>query len=389
VDYNPLNPEVRKDPYPHYEALRRDAPAYQVPDLGIYAISRYDDVAFVLNNPAIFSSTGYGTNEINGQETAMMISVDPPDHTRLRNLVNRAFTPRMVADLEPRIRELVAELLDGIAPRGEMDLIADFAVPLPVTIIAEILGVPAEDKEDFKRWSDSVVNNMGPHQNSEEHERQMDAFIAYLHDAIEQRRRQPGDDMLGTLVKAEADTTLTENEVIMFAILLLVAGNETTTNLIGNMMRALLANPDRMELVRNDRSLVQNTVEEALRYDAPVQLLPRQTTRDVEIGGTTIPAGAPLVPIFGSANRDERRYPDAQRFDVTRNTQGHLAFGHGIHFCLGAPLARLEASIALEAILARLDNIALDQDEVELIGSPFLRGPKRLQLAFEPSKVEA
>jgi cytochrome P450 len=384
MDYNPFDAEVRKNPYPYYAELREEHPVYSLEALSAFVISRYDDVSFVVNNPAIFSSDALGTTNIDGRETKMLVSVDPPDHTRLRGLVNRAFTPKMIADLEPRIREVVAELLDDVTPHGKMDLVEDLAIPLPVTIIAEFLGVPAEDKADFKRWSSSLASNMVSQGQDEQHETEMEAFIAYFKNAIEQRRQEPKEDMLSLLVQAEGEDALTADEVIAFAILLLFAGNETTTNLIGNAMRALLNHPDQLEQVREDRSLVPNFVEEALRYDAPVQFLFRRTTEDVEIAGTAIPKDSMVLPIFGAANRDVRKFPDGERFDITRNTQGHMAFGHGIHFCLGAPLARLESTIVVEAILSRLDNLQHAGGNVEFIDSPFLRGPKHLQLTFEP-----
>ena len=385
MDYNPLDPAVKKDPYPYYAELRREHPVFPVEAFSGLAISRYEDVSYVLNNQALFSSDGFGQTNINGRETKMLISADPPDHTPLRGLVNKAFTPRMIADLEPRIREVTNELLDAAAERGDMDLIDDVAIPLPVTIIAEILGVEPAHQEKFKKWSDSVVAVKMTQEDMEAHEVLMQEFIDYFGVVIEERRKEPKNDMISLLVQAEKqEEALSADELITFTLLLLVAGNETTTNLIGNMMRALLAHPDQLEAVRNDRSLITNTIEEALRYDAPVQWLFRRATEDLEIAGTAIPKDTIVLPIFASANRDDSKFQDAERFDITRNTQGHMAFGHGIHFCLGAPLARLEGAIALEAMLSRLDNIEHAGGEIEVIDSPFLRGPKHLQLTFEP-----
>jgi cytochrome P450 len=391
MDYNPLAPDVRRDPYPHYAALRRDHPVYRIEALGAYAISRYDDVLFALTHPELFSSTGYSNTNINGRPTKMMIFVDPPDHTRLRGLVNRGFTPKMVADLEPRIRQLTTELIDDVLRSGGTDLIADLAIPLPVTIIAEILGVDPAHKDDFKRWSDWIVLDfMGqiPEALQEEMQKDMDAFAAYFEQAVEERRAAPRDDLISALIRAETEQqALSADEVLVFIVLLLVAGNETTTNLLGNAVIALLEHPAQLAKVREDLSLVPNTVEEVLRYDAPVQFLLRRAAEDVEVAGTVIPRDSLVLVNFASANRDERKFPDPDRFDVTRDAQGHLAFGHGIHFCLGAPLARLEARIALEQIITRLPELRRVDDTVELVDSPFLRGPKRLPLAFTPAAV--
>ena len=389
MEYNPFSPEVKENPYQYYAELRRDRPVYHVESMDAYAVSRYEDVGRLLRQPELFSSTGFGTTNIDGRETKMLISCDPPDHTRLRNLVNRAFTPRMVADLEPRIRDITDELIDRAIPRGEFDLIEDLAIPLPVTIIAEILGVESERRADFKRWSDSVVAQHSSPEEMEAHERLMGAFIAYFQDTIERRRHEPKEDLISVLVQAkEEQQALTSDELVTFTILLLVAGNETTTNLIGNAVLALLEHPDQLAKVLDDRSLIPNLVEEALRYDSPVQFLFRKAMADVEIAGVDILKDSIVLPLYGSANRDERKYREAERFDVTRDTQGHVAFGHGIHFCLGAPLARLEGTIALEAILFRLTNLTRTEDKVERVDSLFLRGLKRLPLSFSPAPTE-
>ncbi len=394
MDYNPLDPNVKANPYPYYAELRRDHPVYRIEPLGgVYALSRYDDVVYALTHHELFSSEGFSNTQIRDQPTRMMIFSDPPDHTRLRNVVNRGFTPKMIADLEPRIRRLTGELLDSIAPRGETDLIADLAIPLPVTIIAELLGVDPAHKEDFKRWSDWIVLDfMGQIGDGlrEQMQADMDGFQAYFERAVGERRARRNGDLISALIRAEEDQqTLTPDEVLAFIVLLLVAGNETTTNLIGNAVIALLEHPDQLEQVKADRTLVPNLVEEALRFDAPVQFLLRRATRDIELAGATIPEGAMVSMLFGSANRDDRKYPDAEQFDVTRDAQGHVAFGHGIHFCLGAPLARLEARIALDALLFRLPALARKEQPVELVDSVFLRGPKRLPLTFTPAPAAA
>ena len=392
MEYNPLDPAVKADPYPYYRHLRDEHPVYRVEPMGIYAISRYEDVLFATNHHELFSSVGFSNTEIRGEPTKMMIFTDPPDHTRLRSIVNRSFTPKMVADMEPRIREITAGLVDAIAERGETELMADLAVPLPVTVIAELLGVDPSQNDDFKRWSDWIIADfMGSQLTDEERvrmEADMDAFQAYFEQAVGERRVRRNGDLISALIRAEEDQqTLTAGEVLAFIVLLLVAGNETTTNLIGNALVALTNHPDELERAASNPSLIPNLVEEALRYDAPVQFLFRRAAQDVKLAGTTIPEGSLAIVLFASANRDERRFPDAERFDVTRDTQGHLAFGHGIHFCLGAPLARLEARVALEALLSRFRSFARTADEVEYVASPFLRGPQRLPLTFEPAAV--
>ncbi len=382
MDFNPFGPAFKADPYPVYAELREHAPALST-SLNIWPISRYDDVSFVLRNHALFSSAAMGLGPLAaaGMGGRSIISSDPPDHTQLRNLVNRAFTPRMVAGLEPRIREITRDLIARVAPSGWMDLVDDLATPLPVTVIAEILGVETERQEDFKRWSNATIGSTGGPP-AEDRAGDVAEFQAYFAEMVERRRREPREDLISALVRAEgAEDTLTNAEIISFAMLLLIAGNETTTNLIGNAMLALAAHPDELRKVTEDRTLIPSMVEEALRYDSPVQFLVRVATDDVEVGGTTIPKGAPVMPIYASGNRDDRKYPDAARFDVTRNPQGHLAFGVGIHFCLGAPLARLEARVAFEELLQlrRIERAG----EAERIDSLFLRGLTHLPLAFE------
>jgi cytochrome P450 len=292
----------------------------------------------------------------------------------------------MVAEMEPRIREIAGELLDRVVPSGEIELVGDLATPLPVTIIAEILGVDPDRRDDFKRWSNAVVGGIGGTADDiAGRQRDREEFFAYFSEAIEERRRAPSDDLISAVLKAEEqDVALTPDEIASFTMLLLIAGNETTTNLIGNAMLALLDHPDQLDAVAGDPSLIPNMVEEALRYDSPVQFLLRATTAETEVGGTTIPAGSPVVPMFASANRDSARFPDADTFDITRNAQGHIAFGLGPHFCLGAPLARLEAKVAFEELFARAQRFERRSEEVDRIDSVLLRGLRSLPLTALP-----
>jgi cytochrome P450 len=387
---SPTDAAFRLDPYPYYERLRRDAPVWRG-ELGYWTVARHDDVTQVLKNPQVFSSAGMGGPIGGGQgmgsgQMRSIITSDPPVHTGFRNLVNRAFTPRMVADMEPRIRAIARELIEKVAASGTMDVVRDLATPLPVIVIAEILGVDASRRDDFKRWSNAIVGgSQGTVPSPEEQqarERDRQEFFEFFQARIDERRKAPTGDMLSTLVAAEdAEIKLTADEVAGFAMLLLVAGNETTTNLIGNAVLALTADPEQMRIVTEDMSAIPNMVEEALRYDSPVQFLFRLTTQETQLAGQTIPAGNVVVPIYASANRDEEKYADAARFDVTRNAQGHLAFGLGPHFCLGAPLARLEAKVAFEELFARAKHIERAGEPVRA-DHMFLRGLTSMPVAF-------
>lgn len=390
MDYNPFLPEVKANPYPYYAHLRRHAPVYQVEAAGLWAVSRYDDVLYVLRNPQLFSSTvliAALLGDLNPvPEAANLIASDPPVHSRLRKLVNRAFTPRLIAELEPRVREITIDLLTCVAPQGEFDLVHDLSTPLPVIVIAEMLGVEPEHRVEFKRWSDDIVHaaNGVSGEERDQAQRSVAEFRGYFERAIDARRAEPRNDLISALVRAEEEQQmLTAAEILSLTTLLLIAGNETTTNLIGNAVLALLAHPDTLARMQRDPSQIPAIVEETLRYDGPVQGIFRQATQDVELSGTTIPAGSLVFPLFASADRDERQFPDPDRFDITRNTNDHIAFGFGIHFCLGAPLARLEAKVALEEMVARLCGWSHKEDQVTRIDSFFLRGPKTLPMTFQ------
>jgi cytochrome P450 len=327
-----------------------------------------------------------------------LIAEDGERHAAMRRIVNRAFTPQRIAAWEGRIRELVAASIAKLHTQGSFDLVEDLAIPVPVGIIAEMLGVEPSRRADFKRWSDTIVEHAsGPGRADPFSPRMVSTIIelvTYLRRIAEERRRRPADDMVSSIVaEQDGNTALTIREVIQFVMLLLVAGNETTTNLIGNAVSALLAHPDQLARVAADLSLVPRVIEETLRYDAPVQLLFRTATRDVELHGTKIPAGAYVVPLLGSANRDERQFADPDRFDVARSPQAHVAFGFGEHFCLGAALARLEARAALEALVPELPGLERASGS-ELVDSFLVRGPKRLELrqagvAIRPAQAAA
>jgi cytochrome P450 len=414
--YEPFSEAVREDPYPHYAVLRDEAPVYWAEGAQAWCVSRYDDVHFVLRNAELFSSDAMrtmlmgappGVNPLEDPDTMEralaltqalsfpmdelirarnLIAEDPPRHTAMRNIVNRGFTPRRIATWEPLVREFARACVNDMRHAEEIDLVAAFAMPLPVRVICEILGVEPERRDDFKRWSDHIVagttgsTRMADPLTSGFAEA-MKELSDYIRGVVEQRITHPSDDLISVLIAAQDGVGLSAAEMTMFVLLLLVAGNETTTHLIGNATHALLSHPSQLARVTADPSLIPSWIEETLRWDSPVQFVSRRTTADVEVAGQRLPANAHVVAIIGSANRDERHWgPTAEQFDVTRNPQGHLSFGFGNHFCLGASLARLEARIALEALLDELPRRVRSEPRVEHIDSFLIRGPKRFLL---------
>jgi cytochrome P450 len=415
IDFDPIAAQGRGDPYPLYRRLRDEAPVNRSAASGFYTVSRYEDVLAVLEHPERFSSRAMFTVMLNSGKEGFppvswdlvrfllrfafrarmnplkvlaarnLIASDPPAHGGLRRLVNRGFTPRRIAELEPRIRVLVEELMAPLRQGAPFDLVGDLAIPLPVTVIAEMLGIEPARRRDFKRWSDAfVAGATGPGRSrpfAPAFADPMLELIAYFRSIVRQRRRAPGDDLVSAiLAESPTGTLLSDMEAILFVQLLLIAGNETTTNLIGNAVQALLDHPEQLERVRRDPSRIPALVEEALRYDSPVQCVFRTATVDVEIAGVLVPAGATVAALLGSANRDERRFPEPDVFDVARDTHGHLGFGFGEHFCLGSALARLEARVALEALVPVLERSQPDSASRELVDSFLVRGPKKLTL---------
>lgn len=411
VDYEPFSPRWRVNPYGIFRQLRDHDPVHWAPEAGMYCLSRHEDVSFVLRHADTFSSAAMNSvlmnadmgpvrpryllallrfllrtriNPIRMQRRGNLLSMDPPRHDLLRSIVNRGFTPRRIAAWEPRAREIVALQLRKLEAGGSFDVVQDLAVPLPVTIIAEMLGVDPERRSDFKRWSDAIiaVASGSARKNPVESGllRDFGDLYAYLRETVRRRRRAPGDDLVSLLVDPSRDGVLDELDVVQFVVLLLVAGNETTTNLIGNAVHALLEHPDQLERVCRDASRVPALIEEALRYESPVQLVFRTATRETEIGGTRIPAGAVIAALLASANRDERAFEDPDRFDVERDSRGHLAFGLGPHFCLGAALARLEARAALEALVPELPGCKRTGEPPILVDSFLIRGRTHLRL---------
>lgn len=375
------------DPFPHYERMRQAAPVFHDDQSGSWHVFRYDDVQRVLSEYARFSSRmgGDDPSETGQLFASSLITADPPRHRQLRSLVTQAFTPKAVDGLAPRISQLTEELLEGIASLGTADLIQELAYPLPVIVISELMGVPAEDRDRFKRWSDVVVSQTRSGAVNEDQHLTNVEMTGYFLDLIEQRRSRPGNDLISNLLAAEIDgQKLSVAELLGFCSLLLVAGNETTTNLIGNAVLCFTEAPGTMERLRQEPSLLPQAIEEVLRFRSPVQSMYRVTVASTTLGDVQIPAGAPLVAWIGSANRDERQFERPARFDVDRSPNRHLAFGHGIHFCLGAPLARLEARIALEGILSRLPGLALAPGaRLERMDSTIVYGLKALPASWQ------
>jgi cytochrome P450 len=362
----------------------------------IALVARYADVEAVLRDNERFSAVRPPDLPLARRGpfagAATMLTSDPPVHTRLRRLISREFTPRRIHDLEPRISAIMAALLDGIAARGdaEFDLMAEVADTLPVMVISELLGVPSANYGVFKQWSDAVVAGAGRTQPWEEPPAEfLDAVAAlrvYFAEQIEARRRAPGPDLISALVAAHDDAeALSSEELLAFVVLLLLAGNETTTNLIGNGMLALGRHPEQLDRLRREPARIADAVEEIIRYDGPVQATARFATVPVNLGGTEIPAGAPAFVLIAAANRDPAKFPAPEKFDIARHPNEHLAFGTGIHFCLGAPLARLEGAVAIGAILARFPHLRLADSAAPLSykGSFFLRGLTALRMRID------
>ncbi len=394
--FNPFVPSYRRNPYLQLDRLRAAEPVHRSDALQAWILTRYDDVLRVLRDHDTFSSDA---RQAGGQiaaalqeqransplgDTRSVLASDPPEHTFLRGIVNRAFTPRSVELLRPRMEEIVASLLDELPDTGEWDLMDGLAQPLPVIVIAELLGIPPEDRAQFKVWSQHIAltTDIMQSQESIESIRQATSeLVEYFGGFIEDRRRQPREDLISALVAAETEgRRLTGAEVLAFAILLLVAGNETTTNLIGSGMRTLLAHPEAAAALRAQPERIPAAIEEMLRYDSPVQGIVRFATRDVEVGDKMLRKGDVIMGMTGAANRDPDQFPNPTAFDLDRGDTRHLAFGMGIHYCVGAPLARVEGAIAFRALLERWPSIEAAGD-VEMGGTFLIRGPVRLPLA--------
>jgi pimeloyl-[acyl-carrier protein] synthase len=356
---------LQVDPYPVYEQLRSAGRIFWMDELRHWVVTRHREADLILRDPRFSANRsrweGYVAPPGVDRPSPMMTDVDPPDHTRLRNLVQQAFTPRVVDQMRARVSAFADELLAAAAGSDEVDLLEALAYPLPVMVIADLLGVPSSDRESFQRWSadmaDSMdVNTHGPGSESGGAARR--ELRRYLGGITEERRRQPQDDLISRLVVAEEQgDRLSNDELLDMCVLLLAAGHETTVNLIGNGVNALLDDPDQLQLLRERPELMESAVEEFMRYDSPVQMNSRVPIEDVEISGCTLRARQMVLILVGSANRDPDEFADPDRLDVSRGVNRHLAFGRGIHFCLAAPLARMEAQVAIGGLLARFPDL--------------------------------
>lgn len=388
--------EDKLNPFPRYRYMRETNPVYFDPQYHFWQVCRYDDVARVLSDYTAFSSEmgaarfslnfegdQENENSAGGQRddpmSSTMFNMDPPRHRQLRNLVTQAFTPRSVTQLSERITTIANNLLDQVADTGHMDIMDTLAYPLPVIVIAEMLGIPQEDREQFKLWSDAVVGASESGNGNPQAE-----MSSYFLDMIQQRSRERKNDLISALLDAQIDGQhLNQQEFLGFCVLLLVAGNETTTNLIGNALLCFDEHPEVMEQLRAEPELLPGAIEEVLRYRSPVQFMYRRVVADVTIRDSHLQANQMVLALIGSANRDEAQFPNPDSFDIRRTPNRHIAFGQGIHFCLGSPLARLQAKIALTLLLKRFDEIQRVRSvPLEATGADFAYGVKHLPITF-------
>jgi cytochrome P450 len=388
--FNPADPAFIANPYPVYQLLRAHAPVVYVPEIQAWVVSRYADAAAALKDPRLGVDSGNATSfkavpiadprvaALARMFSRQMLFRDPPEHTRLRGLVNKAFTPKVVQQLQPRMERLVDDLLDRAAERGEMDLIADLAFPLPVTVIAMLLGVPAEDDAKFKAWSGPIVKTVEPVLMPEDVELAAAATVEildYFRDLVKRKRAAPGDDLISTMIAAEEQgQRLTTDELLANAVLFLVAGHETTVNLIGNGVLALLRHPDELAKLRASPGKIDNAIEEILRYDSPVTNSGRNVQREQSMRGCPMHLGDSITTSLAAANHDPEVNPDPQRFDIERANVQHQSFGGGKHTCLGAPLARVEAQEGIAALLKRFPDLQPSPRGLKYRTIPSFRG---------------
>jgi cytochrome P450 len=389
MHFDPYDPATQADPYPVYQELRDHRPVAHNEERGFWALSRFEDVLTAAHDPARFCS-GQGIT-LEGQARGPfpnLITLDDPRHGELRKLVARGFTARPVSAFEGRVRDLAGSLIDDFAGDGSVELVAALTGPLPMIVVGDLIGVDPDDRERFRAWADALVHQDVRRPETVQAGREAGAAIGeYFAGIIAERRSRRRDDLVSQLLDATVGGPhLADEEVLGFCFLIIVAGTETTTNLIGNGTLALATHPNERSKLLADRSLVASAVEEMLRWDSPVQGLARTTTCDVELHGTVIPEGERVQLLFGAANRDEREFEAPDRFDVGREIERHVAFGHGVHYCLGAALARLEGRVVFEELLARIPDWHVDPTGVEWIHSSSVRGPARLPLEFTPSR---
>jgi cytochrome P450 len=397
--FNPLLPEYIVDPHPQLHRLRAEDPVHWCSTLGVWVVTRYADVMAILHDRRFSSMAGlwdqYQKFFLRGGSTSSpmaemyskwMLQVDPPDHTRLRALVNKAFTPRVVEAMRPRIQQMVDDFLDPVVSAGRMDVMSDIAFPLPILVICDLLGVPRSEYSNIRRWTHELLRSLSPAISAQGMARVNQVIVElreYFRSLANERRKQPKDDMMsGLLAARELGDKLNEDELLATCILLAFAGHATTAQLTGKGMLLLLQNPDQLELLRNDPSLIVGAVEEMLRYESTLQLVYRATTEDVTIAGKPIPRGQMIFVSLAAANRDPAQFPDPDRFDIRRDASKHVSFGHGIHYCVGAALGRLESQIAINTILRRLPNLKLCAEGIRREPSLLLRGLVELPVTF-------
>ena len=385
VAYDPLSQELRADPYAVYEELRRKDPVHWMRLAGSWVLVNYRDVDMVLRDHRRFGNAG---RDFGYLPYISMLDLDPPEHTRIRGLVAHGFTPRSVAALESRVQQTVDRLLDDLAGRQRFDFIRDFAFPLPVIVIAEMLGVPPEDREQFNEWSNVVALTVDPLLNTaqvRQVRQTVEEMFTYFENVAADRREHPRDDLVSVLANAEEDgERLSREDLLINLVLVLAAGNETTRNLIGNGSFALLRNPAELQRLRDNPALLDSAIDELLRYDSPVQLDGRIARERLEIGGKRISAGQRVICLLGAANRDPEVFPSPAVLDIGRSAANHVAFGRGIHYCLGSPLARLEARVAFTALLRRFKSLRL-AEEPRYRNQVTLRGLDELWVEVEPA----
>jgi cytochrome P450 len=404
IVFNPIDPAFRANPYPVYERILAEDPVHLTP-FGVRAFARHADCLAILRDVKHFSSddrkspnygamreaftTGLGTENADvSDEDRPFLFMDPPDHTRLRRLVSQAFSAKTVEALRPRVQQIVDGLLDAAQERGSMDAIADLSYPLPVAVICEMLGVPTADQPIFGVWSQELARSLDPNigQAVDEMQRRFQAVKAsrdYFRGLVAERRKSRGSDLISALIAAEDEgDKLSEGELLSICTLLLIAGHETTVNLIGNGVLQLLQHPDELAKFRAEPDLAPSVVEEVLRFDPPVQFDGRLCVEQTEVAGVTIEPGNFVMMLIGAANRDPAAFDDPGRFDITRGATNHIAFGYGIHFCLGAPLARLEGQIALRALTQRFPKLRLESNELRYKDQITIRGLAELQVGW-------
>jgi cytochrome P450 len=399
--FNPLLPDYALNPYPQLHRLRAEDPVHWSPALGVWVLTRYADVHAALRDPRFSSISarweGHEKFFLRGAAASTpmvemyskwMLQLDPPDHTRLRALVNKAFTPRVVEAMRPRIQQMVDDILDRVIETGSMEVMSELAYPLPILVISNLLGVPPQDSKKILDWTLTLLPSLSPAISANAVARINEVIVEfreYFRALAAQRRREPQNDMISALIAVhDQGQKLSEEELIATCVLLAFAGHATTAQLIGRSVLALLQNPDQLEMLRQDPALAAGAVEETCRYESALQILYRTTTEPVTIGDKTIPARQMVFLSLAGANRDPAQFPDPDRFDIKRNASKHLAFSYGIHYCVGAPLARLEGQIVLTTIVRRLHDLTLIADKIEREPSLMIRGLVKLPVTFRP-----